>query len=242
MSLGSALLGMLAGMLSTLSPCVLPLLPLVVGGAVSAHRAGAWLLAAGLALSFTAIGLFVATVGFTIGLDGSVFRTVSAIMLGGFGLVLLSSGLQSRFASAAGPVGDGGNRLIERWAPRAGTGSGQFLTGLLLGAVWAPCAGPTLGAASLLAARMTDLGAVALVMFAFGIGAALPLLLVGLVSRTALLRWRGRLRQAGSSGKYLFGGVAVLTAVMILSGADHAVEGWAVDASPEWLTALTTRF
>ena len=240
MGVGSILLGLVAGMLSTLSPCVLPLLPLVVGGALSAHRAGAWLLAAGLALSFSAIGLFVATVGFAIGLDGTVFRTVSAVMLGGLGLVLLSSGLQARFAMAAGPVGDGGNRLIERLAPRGP--SGQFVTGVLLGAVWAPCAGPTLGAASLLASRSTALGEVAAVMFAFGIGAALPLLLVALISRSALLRWRGRMMQAGSGGKHLFGTVAVLTAVFILTGADHAIESWAVASSPEWLTDLTTRF
>ena len=237
---GSALLGLLAGLLSTLSPCVLPLLPLVVGGALAAHRAGAWLLAAGLALSFTAIGLFVATVGFAIGLDGSVFRTVSAVLLGVIGVVLLSSTLQGRFAVATGSVGNAGNRLIDRLAPRGP--SGQFVTGLLLGAVWAPCAGPTLGAASLLAAQSKDLGQVTLVMLAFGFGAALPLLLVALISRQALMRWRGRMMQAGSGGKMVFGGIAVLTAVMILSGADRSVETWAVVNSPPWLTDLTTRF
>ena len=108
--------------------------------------------------------------------------------------------------------------------------------------MWAPCAGPTLGAASLLAAQSRDLGAVALVMLAFGLGAALPLLLVAMVSRQALMRVRGRLMQAGSGGKTLFGGVALVTAVLILSGADHAVETWAVTNSPAWLTDLTTRY
>ncbi len=99
-------------MLSTLSPCVLPLLPLVVGSAVAAHRAGALALAAGLALSFTAIGLFVATVGFAIGLDGGVFRTASAVLLMAIGVVLLSGALQARFAAATGGVSDAGNRLL----------------------------------------------------------------------------------------------------------------------------------
>ena len=71
-------LAFLAGILSVLSPCVLPLLPLVLGAAASEHRLGPAALAAGLALSFVAIGLFVATVGFAVGLDGDVFRTVAA--------------------------------------------------------------------------------------------------------------------------------------------------------------------
>ena len=67
-------LAFLAGILSVLSPCVLPLLPLVLGAAASEHRLGPAALAGGLALSFVAIGLFVATVGFAIGLDAGVFR------------------------------------------------------------------------------------------------------------------------------------------------------------------------
>src|SRR3546814_19930163 len=75
------------------------------------------------------------------------------------------------------------------------------LLGLLLGAVWSPCFGPTLGAASVLAAQGKDLGQVALVMIAFGIGAALPLLLLGLVSREVMMRWRDRLLRAGQGGR-----------------------------------------
>ena len=240
MSLASAGAGWLAGVLSTLSPCVLPLLPLVVGTAVAAHRGGAVALAAGLALSFTAIGLFVATAGFAIGLDGEWFHTVSAVVLMVIGLVLLSSALQARFAAATGGVGDAGNRLLARLSP-SGLG-GQFIVGVVLGAVWSPCAGPTLGAASVLAARGEDLPAVASVMLAFGLGAATPLLLVSTLSRTALLRWRGRMAQAGQTGKVLLGAGAVAVALLVLTGLDHPVEAALVNASPDWLTDLTTRF
>ena len=236
----SILLGLLAGVLSTLSPCVLPLLPLVVGGAASAGAAGVWLLAAGLALSFTAIGLFVATIGFAIGLDGTVFRTISAVLLAAVGLVLLSAALQRRFAVATGGVSDGGSRLLARISPQGSLG--QLAVGLMLGAVWAPCVGPTLGTASMLAAQRQDLGQVATVMLAFGLGAALPLLLIATVSRQAMLRWRGRMMQAGSAGKVAFGSVALITALFILTGTDHALETWAVVNSPAWLTDVTTRF
>ncbi len=237
---GSIGAGFLAGVLSTLSPCVLPLLPLVVGSAVAAHRAGAVALAVGLALSFTVVGLFVATVGFAIGLDGGVFRTVSAVLLMGIGLVLLSGVLQARFAQATGGVSDAANRLLTRLTPSGLRG--QFAVGVVLGAVWSPCVGPTLGAASLLAASGTDLPAVALVMLAFGLGAATPLLLISTLSRTALSRWRGRMARAGHAGKMLLGGGAVAVSLLILTGLDRQVETVLVNASPDWLTDLTTRY
>ena len=240
MTLGSIGAGYLAGVLSTLSPCVLPLLPLVVGSAAAVHRAGALVLAAGLALSFTAIGLFVATIGFSIGLDGNVFRVASAVLLLAIGLVLLSGPLQARFAVASGGLSDAGNRLLHRLTPR-GIG-GQFAVGVVLGAVWSPCVGPTLGAASVLASRGQDIPAVAGVMFAFGLGAATPLLLVSGLSRTALARWRGRMMQAGQTGKMLLGGGAVIVSLLILTGLDHQVEAALVNASPDWLTDVTTRF
>ena len=94
-------LALLAGVLSTLSPCVLPLLPIVLGAAASEHRLGPAALAAGLAISFTAIGLFVATIGFAAGLDTGFFRMVAAILLIGVGVVLLVPRLQEQFALAA---------------------------------------------------------------------------------------------------------------------------------------------
>ena len=190
--------GFLAGVLSTLSPCVLPLLPLVIGPAMAKYRLGLPVLAAGLVVSFVSIGLFVATIGFSIGLDGDVFRAASAVMLAVMGVVLLSAGLQQRFAVATGGVSDFGSRMIGRLQPD-GLGS-QFVLGLLLGAVWSPCVGPTLGAASVLAAQSSDLFSVALVMAAFGLGTAVPLLAVGALSRQAMLRWRGRMMEAGKTG------------------------------------------
>src|ERR1044071_1660659 len=192
-------LALLAGVLTTLSPCVLPLIPIVLGAALGEHRYGPVALASGLALSFVAIGLFVATIGFAAGLGQDVFRAGAAVLLIVAGVVLLLPRLQMQLAAAAGPVGN--------WAQgRAGgfTGAGwggQFLVGLVLGAVGGPCVGPTLGAPSVLAARAENLTYVALTMMAFGIGAALPLLAIGVMSREVLLRWRGRMLAAGRGGK-----------------------------------------
>jgi cytochrome c biogenesis protein CcdA len=236
----SIALGFAAGALTTLSPCVLPLLPLVLGPATARSALAVPALAAGLALSFVLVGLFVATIGFSIGLDGEVFRNIAAVLLFVFGLVLLSGALQHRFALLTGGISNGANRLMGRLAP-TGLG-GQFALGVLLGAVWSPCVGPTLGAASVLAAQRQDLLGVAGVMLAFGLGTSLPLLLVGSLSRQAFGRWRGRLLHAGQIGKALMGGAALAVSVLILSGLDRALETALVAASPAWLTDLTTRF
>jgi len=240
MSVATLGLALLAGVLSVLSPCVLPLLPIVLGTAASAHRFGPVALAIGLALSFTVIGLFVATIGFAAGLDTGVFRTISAILLIGVGLVLLVPKLQEQFALAAAPVSNWAGGYTDNFTP--GSLAGQFGLGLLLGAVWSPCVGPTLGAASVLAAKGEDLTQVGLTMLMFGIGAALPLMLLGFVSREAMMRWRGRLMETGSVGKTLLGVLLVMVGLLVATNLDKRLETVLVDASPDWLTNLTTKF
>ena len=94
----------------------------------------------------------------------------------------------------------------------------------------------------MLAAKGQDLGQVGLTMFAFGIGAALPLLILGMLSREALLRWRDRLMGAGSGLKMVLGGLLVLVGLMILSDLDKAFETLLVQIMPDWLTNLTTKY
>ncbi len=79
-------------------------------------------------------------------------------------------------------------------------------------------------------------------MLAFGIGAAVPLLLLGLLSRDTLMRWRGRLMETGKSGKLVLGGLLVVVGLLILSGLDKRLETLIVEASPTWLTEITTRY
>lgn len=191
-------LSFLAGALSTLSPCVLPLLPAILLGATAHHRRGPLALTAGLALSFAGIGLFVATIGYGLGLTGEMFRLVGGLVMVAIGGVLLVPAAQSRWALATGP--------LQTWAESAFGGistsgpKGQFALGMRLGLVWAPYVGPTLGAASLLAAQGKDLGSVVATTLVFAAGAALPLLLLGMLSGTALRKWSRRLANSAGSG------------------------------------------
>jgi len=227
-----------AGLLSILSPCVLPLVPIVLGTAVTAHPFGAFALAAGLSTSFTVLGLLLALAGFGAGIDAGMFRVAAVGIMIMLGAILVIPSWQARLAAAGGPISIWADR---RFGGFASPGlAGQFAIGLLLGAVWSPCVGPTLGAASLLASQGRDLSQVALTMAVFGIGAALPLILLGLLSRATLMRVRSQLMSAGKLGKGLLGAAFILIGAAIVSGADKTLEAALVDASPQWLTQLTT--
>jgi len=240
MAIGSLVLSFVAGMLSIFSPCVLPILPIVLGAAASEQRLGPVALAIGLSVSFVTIGLFVATIGFSIGLNADVFRYVAAALIVAIGVVLILPRFAPRLAVASGPIA---NWADGRFNDLRGSGlSGQFGIGVVLGAVWSPCVGPTLGAASLLASQGRDLGQVGVIMFAFGLGAAIPLLALGLLSRDATLRWRQRLASAGQGMKAGLGVLFVAIGVLVLTGLDRSVETAFVEASPQWLTDLTTRY
>jgi len=232
--------GLLAGLLSTLSPCVLPIIPILLGSATNAHPRAPLTLALGLALSYAVIGTGLAWAGSALDLDTSIFRNVGAAILGLLGVMLMSSSLQQRFATATSGIGNAGNHLIGRmhldglW--------GQFAIGLVLGVVWSPCVGPTLGAAIVLASQGSQLPQVVLLMAIFGTGAALPVVGLAYLSRSAMMKMRGKLLVTGKVGKMVFGAVMLALAAMILTGADKPVETWLVNHSPAWLTNLTTKF
>lgn len=238
MDMVTLLLAAVAGVLSTLSPCVLPLLPAVLVGARSEHRLGPLALAGGLALSFAGLGLFVATIGFALGLDPNLFRYVGGVIMTAVGVVLLVPAAQMQFATLAAPI-QGWSEARFGGGPKRGVG-GQFGLGLLLGAVWAPCVGPTLGAASLLAAQGENLVSVALTMVLFGLGAALPILALGLLARQG---WGDATRlgkRLAGWGKPALGAILVTVGILVLTGLDKQIEAALVTLSPEWLTALTT--
>ena len=233
-------LALFAGLFSILSPCVLPLVPIVLGTAVAEHRRGPLALAAGLGASFTVIGLFVATIGYSVGLDGEFFKVTGAVLLVAAGFALALPCLQIQLALAAAPLSNWPERKF-RNAATVGL-RGQFGVGLLLGAVWSPCVGPALGAASVLAAQGRSLGLVALTMLSFGLGSAIPLIALGLVSREAMMRWRHRLLSTGKNGKSALGGILIVSGLLILFHLDHALEAWFVRVAPSFLLDLSGRY
>jgi cytochrome c-type biogenesis protein len=110
-----------------------------------AARVGSVALAVGLSASFAGTGVFLTSLSFSVGVDPATFRLGIAALMLIIGVVLLVPALQSRFALVAAPVATGGQAVLDRLRP-SGIG-GQFALGILLGAIWSPCSGPTLGTA-----------------------------------------------------------------------------------------------
>ncbi len=230
-------LSFLAGVLSVLSPCVLPLVPILMGSAASTHRFGPLALVGGLMLSFAAIGVGLGLLGAAVEQD--TLRVAGGVLLILFGAVLFSSTLQVRFSAAVSRIGMG-QKLLVRFNPSGLRG--QFLLGVLLGIVWSPCVGPTLGAAITLASQGQALLQVGAVMLIFSLGAALPLLSIGMLSRQAIGKWRSRMLEAGQKAKMIFGAALLLIGILVLSGTDKSFEKWAVTVMPDSLVTLISRF
>ncbi|MBI3901907.1 MAG: cytochrome c biogenesis protein CcdA [Nitrosomonadales bacterium] len=238
LGLASYGLSFAAGGLSTLSPCVLPLIPILLGSAMAGNRFAPMALGAGLALSFATTGTALASLGQVFDFDPDTLHIVSATLLVAFGLMLLSARLQQRFASASTGVGDAGNNWAASFNPEGLRG--QFTLGLLLGIAWSPCVGPTLGVAIGLSSQGQQLAQVALVMLLFGFGAALPIIGLGMLSRQGVQKFRGKLLLLGGRGKQVLGTLMLALGVLMLSGTDKLVEAGLVEITPEWLVRLTT--
>ena len=162
------LLGYGAGLLTLINPCVLPVLPIVLATALQSGRHGPLARAAGMSLAFVTLGLTVAAAGRALGLTEEVVAQVAALMMIGFGLVLLVPRASGVFATATGGIATRADAGLDR-VDRSGL-RGQFVGGMLLGAVWSPCVGPTLGGAIALAAQGENLLRAGLVLTTFAAG------------------------------------------------------------------------
>ncbi len=210
--LGELVLSFGAGLASVASPCVLPVVPLLVTGTAEDHRARPALVVTGLAASFVAMGVLTSLFGGAIGPALPLLEKAVGVMVVAFGLLLLLDVNLFKRLSWLQRVG----------APAAGPWSGLLL-GLSLGLVWIPCVGPMLSSVlATVAARGTLLTGVTLLL-AYSLGFAVPMLAVGYGSLA--LRQRIRLISAhplvirwGSGLLLVAFGVVILTQGMLFVG------------------------
>lgn len=242
MAVGWAQLGLsvVAGGLTTLSPCVFPLLPLVLGGAAQRHRAAPLAMGLGMALSFAALGVLVGVLGDALDLSPERVRTAAAALLIVFGLLMGVPGLNRRFTQWISPLASSAH------AATAGLDSSSpwaaLLLGGLLGLVWSPCSGPLLGTALSLVVSEGGVARGALLLGLFGLGAALPLVAVAYASRAGFGRVRQWVLAHGDRARVIFAAVLLLVGLAILSGADRWLETQVNERLPDAWLLLTTRF
>lgn len=238
--MGSAILAYMAGVVTILSPCVLPLLPIILGSSFNEHKRGPLFLVAGLILSFTTFGMIVATVGFSVGLTTSVLQSIAASLMIIFGIILLFNPLYQRFSALASASTSGMNSKVS--GLKFGGGKGQFALGVLLGAVWSPCVGPTLGAAISLAAQGQDLLYAAMVMFLFSVGTSTPILAMSFASQKTMINMKNKMMNASKWMKPTMGGIFIAVGLMIITGFMVTLEERMLDMMPTALNDFIYQF
>lgn len=229
--------GYLAGLLTLINPCILPVLPIAVAAAASDSRAGPLALAAGMALTFTTLGVATASLGPALGVTPELVSQVSAAMMVLFGLVLLVPQASAAFATAAAGLADSASGRLGQ--VEEGGVHGQFVGGMLLGAVWSPCIGPTLGGAISLASQGASLPWATAVMLSFSLGVATIFLAVSYGAREALRTRIAGLRAVAAWSKPVLGCVFVAVGLALLLRLNHVVEQAVLDAMPVWLQDLS---
>lgn len=228
----SIFIALAAGILSVLSPCVWPLVPIVMTSAAGKSRFGPLYLALGLSLSFAIAGAFLTYILLSLGFNPDAFRDIAAVMLVVVGLILAVKPLSDWVTARLSNIGSGFN------IGHGDNAFGQFGVGLLLGLVWLPCVGPTLGAAIAVASMGQNMGMAFIVMFVFGIGTASALLFAAFVSGQVLKRLRSNIFSNVAIAKKILGVLLFVLGVLILTGVDKVLETYAVQMLPEWVIAM----
>lgn len=222
--------------MSLLAPCVLPILPLIVGGALKTSKWRPLLCALGLTLSFTLFGIL--TSAFASTFDPDVIRKIGAVILIIVGLIFLVPSLKLASSGWAQKVSDLGVKF-QNCVPKDGLLS-EFFGGALLGMIWSPCTGPTLAVAVGLASQSKNLVHASLVFFFFGLGAGIGLVSLGLaVKRFSFLR--EKLLKTGALVNAIAGGLSLIIGILILTGLEGDVQEYILRAMPEWLISLTVK-
>lgn len=231
------LFGYAAGLLTLINPCVLPVLPIILGSALRQERLGPFALAAGMSVAFVTLGVAIAAVGPAIGLDADRTAQAGALAMIAFGLVLLTPALNVKFAAAT--AGFSGEAERQRETVSNHGLAGHFVGGALLGAAWSPCIGPTLGGAISLASQGRSLLWATAIMASFALGASTVILVLAYGTREAIARRQDSFRRIAAKSKWAMGVALIAVGVIIFFGLHRYIEGWALSVLPVWLQDLS---
>ena len=216
---------------------MLPILPIILASSIQTSRHGPLAIAAGMSLSFVALGMLLTVLGRSLGITEDTIVNTGAVLMIGFGLVLLVPRFSAGFATATAGFSAGANSTIDN-VDSSGLG-GQFATGALMGAVWSPCIGPTLGAAIGLASQGESLPFAAAIMLFFAFGVSTIIVALGYGARSVIIRRQAWMRAVAQKSRPFMGGVFVLVGLSILFHLPRIVERWAVENFPAWLVDLS---
>jgi cytochrome c-type biogenesis protein len=234
------ILGFLAGALTLINPCVLPVLPIVLASALQSGRQGPLAIAAGMSVSFVTFGMLLATIGHSIGLTEGVLSQTGAVLMMLFGFVLVVPKLNQVFANATANFSSKADTQMNNLS--TSTFKSQLLGGMLLGAVWSPCIGPTLGGAISLASQGKDLLWAFAIMSSFALGVSSVILALGYGTRKAIGIRQKNLHGIAARAKPIMGITYLVVGTMIFFKLHYIIEGWLVNVIPNWFLNLSTNY
>jgi cytochrome c biogenesis protein CcdA len=221
----------LAGIVTIAGPCILPLLPIILGTSTKrGHASRPIFIILGFILSFTVFVILFATVGRALNIDTGLFRSIAAVLIGLFGIMMLFPDLQTKIFAKLEPI-------LAKTSPKrdpnqSGLWSG-FLLGTSLGLVWSPCAGPILGSILTLVAANQSLVQSGALLFAYSLGAGIPMLAIAYGGQAATTKVRAIAKHAPTIQR-VFGVIIILVAIAIYTGLEANFQAWLITNYP-WL-------
>jgi cytochrome c biogenesis protein CcdA len=214
---------LLAGVLTIASPCVLPLLPIMLGSSVErSGRLRPLFIVAGFVLAFAGLGIALSLLSRSVESTHEAIRSTSVALLALFGLMRIwPRPYDWLIARVGGPL----QRVIA-FSSNTGSGNaGGFILGMSLGAVWTPCAGPVLASILILAARAQALGQSSLLLFTYAAGAGIPMLVIAYGGKLVATRVRSIARHSQTLQR-AFGALLILTSAAIYFQYDILAYAW----------------
>ncbi len=228
------LFAFLGGLVTILSPCILPILPIILAGSLTGGKRKPYGIILGFVFSFTFFTLFLSSLVKLFNISADNLRYLSIVILIIFALTLLIPQIQlflekiiSRFSS-----------LLGSSSKRQGF-SGGLLIGFSLGLLWTPCVGPILASVITLALTGSVSGGAFLITLAYSLGTALPMLAIMYGGRNLLNKAPGLLKNSVAIQK-VFAVIMIITAVLIYFNLDRKFQVYILEKFPSYGTGLTS--
>jgi len=226
----------ISGVLTVFSPCVLPILPIILASGIDGKIWRIRGVIVGLVVSFTIAALLLATVVRLFGIPADTIRNIAVLLLVLFGLSMVFPIIWEKTQV-----------FIEKYwhakpiqTQNSGFGGG-FVTGVSLGVVWTPCIGPVVAAVATLAAVNSLSFASVLIVLSYALGTAVPLYFIAKGGRAATARL-GFIKTNNQKIRQVFGVIILGTALFIWTGADRNLQAWTLAHLPASWTQLATTF
>jgi cytochrome c biogenesis protein CcdA/thiol-disulfide isomerase/thioredoxin len=234
----------ISGVITILSPCILPVLPIVLSGGVGGGKARPFGILAGFVVSFTVFTLTLSAIVQAIGIPVDTLRIVAVVLIVLFGVVMLVPWLRDRFELLTSRIASRGSGTAAAGSgapgarPRRAGFWGGVVVGLSLGLIWTPCVGPIMASVISLALTQHVDGGSVFITLAYTLGTSIPMLAIMLGGRALLNRVPALTRNAGNIQKG-FGVLMILVGVAIGLGWDRQFQATILRAFPNYGTGLT---